>query len=140
MGLSHDEKNLLETILINTIESSLLKSWGKDTSSDPDNWTKENPAWGQCAVTALIVNDYFGGKLLWANAALPDGRNISHYFNNIDGKEIDLARRQFPDGTAIPEGIDKMKTFSSTRDYVLSFEATRTRYEILKEKVKNAFI
>ncbi|MDD4878437.1 MAG: hypothetical protein PHO02_05380 [Candidatus Nanoarchaeia archaeon] len=123
---------------ISQLEKALLDSWDADTSSDSASWTKENPAWGQCAVTSLIVNDYLGGKLVWANAVLPGGKSISHYFNNIDGKEIDLTRRQFPDGTLIPEGIDKFKTFPSTRDYVLSFEATRTRYEKLKEKVKNA--
>ncbi|MDI6738164.1 MAG: hypothetical protein QME12_06665 [Nanoarchaeota archaeon] len=37
----------------------------------------------------------------------------------------------------MPAGIDKAKGFPTTRDYVLSFEATITRYEKLKERVKN---
>ncbi|MFH1065935.1 MAG: hypothetical protein V1734_05515 [Nanoarchaeota archaeon] len=127
-----------KTLLIGTLDNILLKSWDKETSSDPDNWTTENPAWGQCAVTALIVNDYFGGKLVWANAMMPDGKNISHYFNSIDGKEMDFTLRQFPEGTVVHEGMDKTKGFLTTRDYVISFEPTRIRYEKLKEKVKNA--
>jgi len=121
---------------LSKLEQALLASWDKDTSSDPDNWTKENPAWGQCAVTALIVNDYLSGKLVWANALLPDERSISHYFNNVNGNEIDFTRRQFPKGVVITKGEDKLKGFSTTRDYVLSFEQTRTRYEALKERVK----
>lgn len=124
---------------ISKLEQALMASWDNGTTSDPALWTKQNPSWGQCAVTALVVNDYLGGKLVWANAVLPDGKNISHYFNNIDGNEIDLTRKQFPEGTVIPEGIDKTKGFPTTRDYVLSFEPTRIRYEKLKERVKPHF-
>ena len=119
--------------LIQAIE----RSWNQDTSSDPDNWYKENPAWGQCAVTACVVNDYLGGKIVWAEALLPDGRTISHYFNNINGNELDLTRKQFPEGTTIPKGVDKKKQFNSTRDYVLSFEKTKNRYSLLKKRVED---
>lgn len=110
----------------------------KETSSDPKNWSRDNPAWGQCAVTVLIVNDYLGGEIVWAEAKLPDGRGISHYFNLIDGKEVDLTRRQFPEGTAIPQGVEKKKEFATTRDYILCApgSSAKERYEILKEKVE----
>ncbi|HLC97486.1 MAG TPA: hypothetical protein VJC21_01765 [Candidatus Nanoarchaeia archaeon] len=65
---------------LETITAALQKAWCSETSSDPDHWHPENPAWGQCAVTALMVNDYLGGKIIWAEAALPDGRKVSHYF------------------------------------------------------------
>ena len=118
------------------LEEAIQNSWCKETSSDPENWTIENPAWGQCAVTALIISDYLGGKLVWAEAKLPDGRAISHYFNNIRHHETDLTRRQFPEGTLIPEGIDKKKEHATTKDYVLSFPATQQRYHILNQKVE----
>lgn len=108
----------------------------KDTSSDAANWNDKNPAWGQCAVTALIVNDYLRGDIVWTEAKLPDGRKVSHYFNNLDGNEIDLTRRQFPEGTIIPAGQEKRKEFTTTRDYVLSFPVTRQRYQLLKQKVE----
>ncbi len=117
------------------MEEALSKSWAKETSSDPERWNRDNPAWGQCAVTALIVNDYLGGGIVWAEAKHPDGKVISHYFNRIGEQEIDLTRRQFPEGTIIPAGVEKKKTYASTRDYVLSFPATKQRYEILKQKV-----
>src|SRR5213592_1188668 len=33
-------------------EAAIRASWGRDTSDDPDEWSEENPARGQCAVTA----------------------------------------------------------------------------------------
>ncbi|MDI6738163.1 MAG: hypothetical protein QME12_06660 [Nanoarchaeota archaeon] len=42
-----------------------LTRWFDGNCDDAlDYWSR------QCAVTALIVNDYFGGKLVWANALL----------------------------------------------------------------------
>lgn len=83
------------------------------------------------------MSDYLGGRLLWASAKLPDGSEISHYFNETSkGQIVDLTREQFPPGTVIPQGVDKKKEYASTREYVLSFEQTRKRYEILKEKMK----
>ena len=123
------------------LEFILLEAWNNETSSTK-NWSKENPALGQCAVTALIVNDYLGGEIVWANVNIPDGintpkgREVYHYFNKINDVEIDLTRIQFPKGTVIPKGVPKTKEFSTTRDYILSFEATQKRYEILKERVK----
>jgi hypothetical protein len=124
-------KNVMDE---SVLEVYIRDSWIRETSSEP-NWTPENPAFGQCAVTALIVNDYLGGKIVWAEAVNPEGSKISHYFNTVDGKVIDFTRCQFPEGTTIPAGIDKTKGFPTTRDYVLSFEATRKRYEILKQRV-----
>ena len=121
---------------ISKLEEAIRKSWSKETSSDPEKWAYENPAWGQCAVTALIVHDYLGGDIVWAEAKLPDGKSISHYFNQIKWKEVDLTRRQFPEGTVIPQGIEKKKEYASTRAYVLSFPVTQQRYEILKKRVE----
>lgn len=73
---------------------------------------------------------------MWASAKLPDGSEISHYFNETaQGIIVDLTREQFPHGTIIPQGVDKKKEYPSTREYVLSFEQTRKRYEILKKLV-----
>ena len=125
----------LEITESSRLEQAIQKSWSRETSSDPEYWSEDNPAWGQCAVTAVIANDYLGGKIVWAEAKTPSGKGISHYFNYIAGEEVDLTRGQFPEGTIIPPGIEKKKEYASTRDYVLSFPATRERYEILKEKV-----
>ncbi len=42
------------------IYEALIRSWSIETSS---KWTIENPAKGQCGVTALVVQDICGGKI-----------------------------------------------------------------------------
>ncbi len=41
------------------IYEALIRSWSIETSS---KWTTENPAKGQCGVTALVVQDIYGGR------------------------------------------------------------------------------
>jgi hypothetical protein len=65
------------------IYDRLRRCWSADTSSDPDQWEQANPAWGQCAVTACLVQDILGGDILWTMAICPDGREYSHYFNML---------------------------------------------------------
>lgn len=96
--------------------------WARSTSADPDGWTPENPTFGQCAVTALLVQDIHGGELLRGKVG-----QVSHYWNRLpDGSELDLTWEQFPAGTAKPVGDLR------TREYVLSFPDTETRYLRLK--------
>lgn len=96
--------------------------WGQNTSADPDNWTPENPAWGQCAVTALLVQDLLGGDLLRTTNA-----GISHYWNRLpDGVELDLTRGQF-------DAWQPAEIATRDRDYVLSFPETARRYHKLRE-------
>ncbi|MDD2693434.1 MAG: hypothetical protein PHY14_00705 [Candidatus Gracilibacteria bacterium] len=122
------------------LEKALKKSWSKETSYCPAEWSESNSSFGQCAITALVVNDYFGGEIVWTEASLPNGQKVSHFFNLINGKEVDLTRSQFPKDTVIPNGIEKKKGFATTRDYLLSYENKKGRYEQLKEKVRNALL
>src|SRR5262249_11613610 len=95
-----------------------------DTAADPDHWSADNPSHGQCAVTALIVQDYFGGALLRAPV-----NGTAHYWNRLaSGDEIDLTRQQFATAT-VPSGVQR------TREYVLSFPDTARRYEQLRRLV-----
>lgn len=110
------------------LAEALRQAWGRDTSADPDGWSVENPSWGQCAVTALVIQDVLGGELLRCEA--PTG---SHYWNRLpDGREIDLTREQFK------HGLDAVNVERRDRDYVLSFAATRGRYHALTERAHRA--
>lgn len=101
-------------------------AWAADTSTEPERWTVTNPAWGQCAVTALVIQDAFGGDLLRARV---DG--VSHYWNRLpSGEQVDLTRRQFTDG-----GRLETQPELRTRDYVLSFLETQHRYARLRERL-----
>jgi len=50
------------------IDRAIRASWAADTCSPDDvarsPWTVENPSWGQCDVTALVLNDLLGGDLV----------------------------------------------------------------------------
>lgn len=48
------------------LDRALRAGWAADTCSPDDQaeWQPGNPAWGHCDITALIVNDVFGGDLL----------------------------------------------------------------------------
>lgn len=119
---------------ISELEAVLRDSWSSATSADPDNWSRSNKAWGQCAVTACLVQEYFGGELLRVTAFLSDSENsIGHYFNRLpNGETVDLTSSQFPPGTTFsdpPEIRD--------RAYVLDPRfTTRKRYQYLKRRMR----
>lgn len=105
---------------------ALLKAWGADTARG--DWSEYMPSLNQCAVTALVVQDYFGGDML--RCKLND--NDSHYWNRLpDGQEIDLTFEQF----AITKQYDLGETVVREREYVLSFPDTLARYKLLKDRV-----
>jgi hypothetical protein len=118
------------------VAKALSDAWSADTSASPDEWSPDNPVLGQCAVTACVFQDYFGGDILNSQVTLPDGRVDSHYYNLLGGEEEDLTRQQFPLGSVFTPGRPKTGDFATTRDYCLSYEATRERYDRLKAKVK----
>lgn len=69
------------------VAKALLASWSIKTSG---NWCPDNPARGQCNVTALLLNELFGGEIL--KTPLPEG---DHFYNRIDGERVDLTASQF---------------------------------------------
>lgn len=69
------------------VQSALRKAWSSSTASQ---WTANNPAAGQCNVTALLVHELFGGDLL--KTPLPAG---DHFYNRIEGQRYDFTASQF---------------------------------------------
>ncbi|MFA6073803.1 MAG: hypothetical protein WC758_06845 [Candidatus Woesearchaeota archaeon] len=119
---------------LHALISALRKSWNKDTChlSISNNWSKDNRAYGQCVVTALIVQDYFGGEILHCE-------HTHHHWNKISsGEEIDLTKEQFSLGTKIC--IDD----KPSREYLLNNPGaikskTMERYLLLKMRVDANF-
>ena len=75
---------------------ALLDLWcaGTCTPRMRKDWSPENPTLGQCAITAFLVQDIFGGRVY--GVPLKDGG--FHCFNVVDGICFDLTDRQFGDG------------------------------------------
>lgn len=108
----------------------IRRAWNRSTSASPEQWTRANPARGQCAVTACIVQDCLGGKLIRTLATPPGGEPESHYANLLDHDVIfDLTEGQFPEDTEMGAWEER------TREYVMSFEPTVTRYRTLVRRL-----
>lgn len=110
---------------IENIQNVLLKCYSKDLSYPKvqDDWNEFNKCFGMCAITSLIVNDYFGGDICKIHI---DG--ISYYFNLIDEKIIDLTSSQFN------HEIDYKDYQIMDRQKILT-DDTKNRYNILKTRL-----
>lgn len=108
---------------INELKEILLKIYDKSTVyyKWKSKWTKENPTYGQCVPTALLVQYYFGGDIYKHNIEF-------HYYNVIDGEVIDLTKDQFKYDLDYSQGKKKQP--------ILSQSETNERFEILKSKVE----
>jgi hypothetical protein len=121
-----------EQILLRIITPRIRRAWCQETAAPncQKDWLPTNPAHGQCAVTALLIQDLLGGDLLCAE--IPG--HGSHYLNRLpDGELLDLTAEQFPPGTEIPPGLPQ------DRDEVLNSPRARdaqtsNRYELLKTR------
>ncbi len=113
---------------INELKELLSKSWTKETCSPGlrNEWNETNPSLGQCAITALIINDFFGGKIMRCMAS-----SGSHYYNLIDDELVDLTVEQF-----LGEIPDYDNGEERTREYLLSNEDTKSRYLLLKNNLQ----
>lgn len=114
-----------DSMKIKQLQQALLNSYSKDLCYEKirNHWTEENRTLGMCAITALIINDYFKGQIAKIKV---DG--ISHYFNIIDNKIIDLTKTQFK------SEIDYKDYKIVHRNDILT-EDTKNRYQRLKKKV-----
>jgi hypothetical protein len=113
---------------LRTLPIVLQECWSRETAYEPEKWTPENPTHGQCAITALVIQDLLGGDLLRAKV-----NGAEHYWNRLpDSSELDLTRDQFGPAltTTTPERV--------SRAYVLSFSNTVRRYEQLSQLFTSA--
>lgn len=86
------------------VEQALRASWTMETSDDPENWSPENPALGQCAVSALVIRALFGGDIVIATVLDRDGERTpdGHAWNVLpSGEQVDFSFDQFLDGEGL---------------------------------------
>jgi hypothetical protein len=101
---------------LESVEAAIRASWSVETCDPTDalQWTPANPSRGQCAVTALVVHDLFGGQLLEAEVHFHDGsRQGFHYWNRLAGVDTDFTREQFTRHEFLqePQVIDRLPEF-----------------------------
>ncbi len=109
-----------------TFLAKLTSAWSKDTCHPAyvNKWTEQNPATGQCLVTALAVQDEYGGDIYDCKVG-----HSRHFYNVINDEIVDLTFNQFPEGSEIK---DKRKR---DRKQLLANKETKQRYELLKSKI-----
>ncbi|MEW2493545.1 YunG family protein [Streptomyces nodosus] len=88
------------------IDKALRASWAADTCSPDDldraPWQPDNPSWGHCDITALIVNDLFGGDLVVGEVHCDGEQQGFHWWNRLpSGVELDLTYEQFTRGQTV---------------------------------------
>ncbi len=123
----------LKDLDLKELENLLRLAWCKETAAPgcQATWTEVNPSWGQCAATALIVQDIFHGDIVRC-VVEPYG---SHYYNILpDRLVVDFTREQFPGNTEHFEGV------VTSRENILhsdraKYAKTEERYLLLKADI-----
>ena len=115
---------------IENIQKVLLECYSKDLCYPKvqNEWNDKNKCFGMCAITSLIINDYFGGDICKIHVD-----EISHYFNLIENRIVDLTSSQFN------HEIDYKDYQIIDRQKIL-IDDTKTRYHILKSKLIKALL
>ncbi|MFI1676112.1 MULTISPECIES: hypothetical protein [unclassified Streptomyces] len=122
------------------IETALRDSWGADTypPDSTNSWPPDNPARGQCGVTALVLHDLLGGELMRGEVHVDGVRTDYHWWNRLGaGVEIDLTREQFAPEEVVTAGavIARPPEIRRCRE---EYERLRTRVlHRLAERGKN---
>ncbi|WP_307103727.1 hypothetical protein [Sphingomonas sp. SORGH_AS_0950] len=101
----------------------LRAAWSAETASPPESWSAENPAKNHCSVTALIVQDHFGGDILTTKTV-----GGTHFYNLIDGTRWDLTVSQFPEPIPFDDN-------PSSRDAAMR-DTTPEKYEAVKRRLQ----
>ncbi|GAA2497557.1 YunG family protein [Streptomyces gobitricini] len=89
---------------LHDLDRALRAGWAADTCSpdDQSDWHTANPALGHCDITALLVNDIFGGDLMLGEVHRDGRQHGFHWWNRLpSGVELDLTREQFRAGQTI---------------------------------------
>lgn len=115
---------------LNDLYNVLRECWCKETAypSCQEEWLPNDSSYGQCAITAMLVYDMFGGTI---HRVRVNGGG-THYFNKINGHYIDLTSEQF-ELYNIP--VDYETNEEMDRKYCGKNADTQKRYELLVKRI-----
>jgi hypothetical protein len=111
------------------IETAFRASFSRELCAEDDLpfWTDENPARGHCAIAALTLNDLLGGELLLARVDR-DGQPVGyHYWNRLDGIDIDMTANQFNANERVGDPQVLVRPAGRPTHYGEQYDRFRTR-------------
>ncbi|WP_435839110.1 YunG family protein [Streptodolium elevatio] len=115
------------------LDRAFRTAWAADTCSPDDAarepWRPDNPAWGHCDITALVVHDLFGGDLMLAGVEL-DGADVGyHWWNRLpSGLALDLTYEQFRLGQQILDPRTVVRPTGPLRRRAPEYHLLRERF------------
>lgn len=107
------------------LRPKLRRAWSRKTSYWPERWSPQAREVGQCAVTALAIREALGGLIVEGEV-----HGERHYWNRIDGEDVDLTFGQFPPGSK------RIEIGPVTPGTLLEHPDTAARYRHLCEALK----
>ena len=115
---------------IDDLYNILRECWCKETAypSCQAEWVPNDPSYGQCAITAMLVYDMFGGTIHRIRVS----GGGTHYFNKINGQYLDLTIEQF-DLYNIPVNYEPNEEMD--RKYCGKNADTQKRFELLIKRI-----
>ena len=113
-----------------TFRTAVERAWTATTTYCPEDWHDHDPAWGQCAVTSVLVAETFGGDLFRGTAELPSGETTSHYWNCVGG------RAPRSDVATVPGRHLLRDVESATRATLIANRWMEARYTELESNVE----
>ena len=108
--------------------TALSGIWAEDTCAPRmrRDWKRKHPSYGQCSITAFLVQDIFGGRVY--GVPLEDGN--FHCFNVAEGHVFDLTSEQFD------RRLNYTLDHEQFREIHFSKKEKEERYELLKKRLK----
>ena len=102
--------------------------WSADTCEPRmrGDWSPDNPTLGQCSITAFLMQDLYGGKVL----GVPLGDGNYHCFNVVGDCVFDLTSEQFGGEALCYDGCPEQ-----LREVHFAKAEKKARYELLKSKL-----
>ncbi len=106
----------------------LSRIWSAETCAPRmrADWRPDNPTLGQCSITAFLMQDLFGGKVL----GVPLEAGNQHCFNVVGGCVFDLTSEQFG-----AKKLDYSSASEQHREIHFAKEEKRQRYELLRSRL-----
>ncbi len=79
---------------LDDVSNAIARSWSEATCA-PGQWNPDVPAQGQCEVSSFVAWSHLGGELVLGEVFVHDEFQEDHYWNRLDGTDVDLTSAQF---------------------------------------------